>query len=43
MGEDYEVRYWTATLGVTKEELVALVDRVGESVEAVRRELGKAN
>jgi hypothetical protein len=43
MGEDYEVQYWTTTLGVTKEELAAAINRVGESVQAVRRELGQAN
>jgi len=42
MNEDYEVRYWTETLGVSKEELAKTVVRVGPSADAVRRELGKA-
>jgi hypothetical protein len=37
--EDYELRYWTETLGVSKERLIALVKRVGVSAEAVRKEL----
>ena len=39
--EDYEVRDWTKTLGVTKEELVAAVKAVGNSVEKVREYLKK--
>jgi hypothetical protein len=39
--EDYEVRYWTEKLGVSKEELKRAVEKVGNSVEAVRRELDK--
>lgn len=42
MHEDYEVRYWTKELGVSKDELQRAVDKVGNSVEEVRRELGKA-
>ena len=41
--EDYEVRYWTEKWGVTKEQLVAAVGRVGVSVKAVARELGKSD
>jgi len=39
MDQDYEVRYWTETLGVTKEELKAAVDKVGRSAERVREHL----
>lgn len=42
MGEDYEVMYWTTKLGVSREELQRAVDKVGESVSAVRKELGVA-
>ena len=41
MGEDYEVRYWTQKWGVSKERLQQAVDKVGASVKAVARELGK--
>jgi hypothetical protein len=39
MHEDYEVRYWTKELGVNKEQLQKLVDKVGNSAAAVRKEL----
>ncbi len=39
--EDYEVRYWTKALDVTKDELEAAVKKVGVSADAVRKELGK--
>ena len=42
MGEDYEVRYWTKHLGVSREELQAAVDKVGNAAAAVRKQLGKA-
>ena len=35
MGEDYEVRYWTAKFGVSKEQLQAAVDEVGNGAKAV--------
>jgi Protein of unknown function (DUF3606) len=38
--EDYEVRYWTEALGVSK-ELAALVKEHGNSAEKVRQALGK--
>lgn len=41
MQEPHEVRYWTETLGVSKDELQRAVDKVGHSVDAVRSELGK--
>ena len=39
--EDYEVRYWTKTLGCTPEELNKAVNKVGTSVKAVKEYLGK--
>jgi Protein of unknown function (DUF3606) len=41
LSEEHEVSYWTKALGVTNEELTAVVYKVGNSVEAVRRELAK--
>ena len=40
MNEDYEVKYWTHALGVSREELQNAVDKVGNSAAAVRKELG---
>ena len=39
--EEWEVKYWTAALGVSKEELVKAVQAVGNSVDAVKKHLGK--
>lgn len=39
--EAHEVRYWTEALGVDFDELKRVVDKVGNSADAVRRELGK--
>jgi hypothetical protein len=39
MGEESDVEYWARMLGVTKERLAEVVDKVGESVQAVRQEL----
>jgi hypothetical protein len=39
ISEDYEVRYWTAALGVPKDRLAEIVGRVGNSLVEVRREL----
>ena len=39
MQEDYEVKYWAKELGVTRDELQRIVDRVGNSAAAVRKEL----
>jgi hypothetical protein len=41
MNEDYEVRYWTKHLGISREDLKRAVDKVGDSAAAVRKELGK--
>ena len=40
MSEDYEVKYWAKELGVTRDELQKLIDKVGNSAAAVRKELG---
>lgn len=39
MHEEYEVRDWTQSLGVTREALQAAVDAVGNSAEKVREYL----
>jgi hypothetical protein len=39
MHEDYEVKYWAKELGVTRDELQRIVNRVGNSAAAVRKEL----
>jgi hypothetical protein len=39
MHEPYEVKYWTKKLGVTKERLQKVVDKVGNAAAAVRKEL----
>jgi hypothetical protein len=38
--EDFEVKYWTKELGVSRGELQKAVDKVGNSAAAVRKELG---
>lgn len=40
MNEDYEVKYWTHHLGINREELQKVVDKVGNSAKAVEKELG---
>ena len=40
MHQDYEVKYWTKHLGVTREELEKVVHKVGNSAKAVEKELG---
>ena len=42
LSEDYEVRDWSARFGVSEEQLRAAVGKVGNSAEAVARELGKS-
>lgn len=39
MHEAHEVKYWTHELGVSKDELQKVVDKVGSSAAAVRKEL----
>lgn len=41
LDEDYEVRYWSEALGVTKEQLSAAVKTVGNSADRVREHLKK--
>jgi hypothetical protein len=41
MSEDYEVEYWAKSLGISKDRLAEIVKKVGDSVQAVRRELAK--
>ena len=41
MSEDYEVKYWTRELRVSKEQLQKAVDKVGNSAAAVRKELAR--
>jgi predicted RNA-binding protein YlqC (UPF0109 family) len=40
MHEDYEVKYWARALKVSKDELQKVIDKVGNSAAAVRKELG---
>jgi hypothetical protein len=39
--EDYEVRYWTHELGITKDQLAAMVKEHGNSVDKIRAALAK--
>jgi hypothetical protein len=39
--EEHEVRYWTEKWGITKEKLKDAVAKVGVSVAAVAKHLGK--
>jgi len=39
MHERWEVKYWTRSLGVSQEDLQKVVDKVGNSAAAVRKEL----
>lgn len=39
--EEWELRYWTQELGVSKERLAELVKEVGPTVAAVRQRLTK--
>jgi hypothetical protein len=43
MTEDYEVNYWTSTLGCTREQLQHAINQVGNSAETVRGFLGRLN
>jgi hypothetical protein len=40
LGENDEVKYWSKHLGVSREDLVKTVEKVGNSAAAVRKELG---
>jgi hypothetical protein len=37
--EDYELRYWSEKFGVSRDQLKAAVNKVGNSVSAVEKEL----
>ena len=39
LSEDYEIRSWTESLGVSEQELREAVDAVGNSADAVRADL----
>jgi hypothetical protein len=39
MHQAYEVKYWTRALNVTRKELQAAVDKVGNSAATVRKQL----
>lgn len=41
LSEPHEVQYWTKALGVSATELKRIVDKVGHSADAVRKELGQ--
>ena len=40
--EDYELRYWSEKFGVSQDQLKAGVQKVGNSVSAVEKELKAA-
>lgn len=40
LNEDYEVKYWIRHLGVSREDLEKAISKVGNSVAAIRKELG---
>jgi len=42
LSEAHEVRYWSKKFGVSPDRLREVVKKVGNSVEAVERELKKA-
>ena len=42
MSEAWEVDFWTNELGVSKDELQKVINKVGNSTAAVRRELGQS-
>jgi hypothetical protein len=39
--EEHGVHFWTQVLGVSKTHLSSIIARVGDSADAVRRELNK--
>ena len=41
LSEDYELRYWTDKLGISKSQLEEVVRKVGSSADAVEEELRK--
>jgi hypothetical protein len=41
LGEASEAEYWAKALGVSTERLAALIEKVGDRVEAVRAEIAE--
>ncbi len=41
LGEASEAAYWANALGVSTERLTAIIDKVGDRVEAVRAEIAE--
>jgi hypothetical protein len=41
INEEHELRYWTETLGVTRDRLKQLVKQVGTRAEKVRAQISK--
>jgi 3-oxoacyl-[acyl-carrier-protein] synthase III len=39
MHEAHEVKYWTHQLGISRDKLQTVVDKVGNAAAAVRKEL----
>jgi 3-oxoacyl-[acyl-carrier-protein] synthase III len=39
MENEAEVKYWTKHLGITREQLQSIVEKVGNSATSVRKEL----
>lgn len=42
LSEDYEVRYWTDKLGISRSQLEDVIRKVGSSATAVEEELRKS-
>lgn len=38
-GDESDLTYWAASFGITKERLLEVVGKVGESVKAIREEI----
>jgi uncharacterized NAD-dependent epimerase/dehydratase family protein len=41
LGESSEAEYWAKSLGVSTERLAALIEKVGDRVDAVRAEIAE--
>jgi hypothetical protein len=41
LSKDWDVDYWTTTLGVTREELIAAIGKVGDRVKDVADHLAR--
>ena len=41
LGEASEAEYWAKALGVSTERLAAIIDKVGDRVDAVRAEIAE--